>query len=132
TLGRQGNASVLKSIENKIKTKTKCNIIKVLIPEIKPYLLNAFNDSIDAWVQTSCPRLSIDWGNEFVKKPLLTPYELNLALNMVKGTENNGIKLSNRNDVSLYPMDFYSTNSLGDWTPNHKCNCTCSCDEQKG
>ncbi|RWS01078.1 diphthamide biosynthesis protein 1-like protein [Dinothrombium tinctorium] len=130
TLGRQGNATVFKSIENKIKLKANhCSVIKILIPEIKPHLLNAFEDSIDIWVQTSCPRLSIDWGNDFVHKPLLTTYELNLALNLVKGVKESGIILSERNDVSLYPMDFYATNSLGNWTPNHKCNSTCSCND---
>lgn len=27
------------------------------------------------WIQTSCPRLSIDWGAGF-QTPILTPYEV--------------------------------------------------------
>ena len=36
-----------------------------------------------------------------------------------------------------YPMDFYSSDSLGPWTPNHKpstvkeCKCDCKCDKKK-
>ena len=33
----------------------------------------------DAFVQIACPRLSIDWGEDFVK-PVLTPYEAEVAL----------------------------------------------------
>jgi diphthamide biosynthesis enzyme Dph1/Dph2-like protein len=28
-----------------------------------------------SWIQTSCPRLSIDWGAGF-QTPILTPYEV--------------------------------------------------------
>ena len=58
-----------------------------------------------SWVQIACPRLSIDWGTAFTK-PLLSPYELSVALDTAK--------LS-----SDYPMDFYARNSLGPWTPNY-------------
>jgi len=59
-----------------------------------------------SWVQVACPRLSIDWGYAFTK-PLLTPYELHVALNTIAFQEN-------------YPMDFYSKQSLGPWTPNYQ------------
>ncbi len=36
-------------------------------------------DSVDAWVQIACPRLSIDWGYAF-EKPLLSPYEFEVRL----------------------------------------------------
>jgi len=58
-----------------------------------------------SWVQVACPRLSIDWGYAF-DKPLLTPYEVNVALDTVAWQP-------------IYPMDFYAKESLGPWTPNH-------------
>ena len=64
-------------------------------------------------------RLSIDWGLAF-HAPILSPYEAAVALEEVKWQEGN------------YPMDFYSNNSLGPWTPNHKPTpCTNSCGECK-
>ena len=84
-----------------------------------------FEKSVDVWVQIACPRLSIDWGLSF-KAPLLTPYEAMAALGEAKfGPE------------TPYPMDFYSSDSLGPWTPNHKpssvkeCKCDCKCDKKK-
>ncbi|XP_053595321.1 2-(3-amino-3-carboxypropyl)histidine synthase subunit 1 isoform X2 [Microplitis demolitor] len=56
----------------------------------------------------ACPRLSIDWGTAF-NKPLLTPYEGAVALN-----------LSKYDLDKPYPMDFYASSSLGPWTPNYK------------
>ena len=49
----------------------------------------------------ACPRLSIDWGYAF-PKPLLTPYELTVALDATAWQ-------------TVYPMDFYSTDG-GAWT----------------
>jgi hypothetical protein len=57
------------------------------------------------WVQTACPRLSIDWGYAF-DRPLLTPYELAVALATTAWQP-------------VYPMDYYAKDSLGPWTPNH-------------
>ena len=119
---------MLHNLKAKLKTKAPiCDYILILLPEIKASTLNQFGESVKVWVQTSCPRLSIDWGNDVTTKPLLNPYEFNLALNCVEGSDSNGILLSKRKDVSLYPMDYYASQSLGDWTPNHKCNKTCSC-----
>lgn len=74
--------------------------------------MKLFGDSIDAWIQVACPRLSIDWGTNF-DKPLLTPYEGNIVLNntewMIKDEKEDH-----------YPMDYYAETSLGPWTPNHK------------
>ncbi|XP_065663605.1 2-(3-amino-3-carboxypropyl)histidine synthase subunit 1 isoform X4 [Hydra vulgaris] len=58
------------------------------------------------WVQIACPRLSIDWGLAF-KKPLLSPYELAVALEQCSWQ-------------SIYPMDYYANDSLGPWTNNNK------------
>ncbi|EEC05664.1 conserved hypothetical protein [Ixodes scapularis] len=81
------------------------NVVSVLLSEVFPKKLSLFAD-VDAWVQTSCPRLSIDWGLAF-EKPVLTPYEANVALRSVAWQDR-------------YPMDYYARDSLGPWTPNHK------------
>lgn len=89
-------------------------------------------------LQVACPRLSIDWGTAF-PKPLLTPYELSVALGDAEWRLPNDNKISTNgqhvtNGGSLepsanaeatvpeevYPMDFYANKSLGEWTPNHK------------
>lgn len=81
--------------------------------------------SIGAWVQIACPRLSIDWGMAF-KRPLLTPYECAVALGIANAEwRNEGPKEAN------YPMDFYASNSLGPWTPNHKPCCDSKNDKCK-
>ena len=50
------------------------------------------------WVQVACPRLSIDWGYSF-SKPLLTPYELAVAL-------------AETDWQTTYPMDYYAKEKL--------------------
>ena len=40
--------------------------------------------------------------------PILSPYEAAVALAEIEW------------QAEIYPMDFYATNSLGPWTPNHK------------
>lgn len=106
TLGRQGNPIVLKSLEKRIEYLGKKNVI-ILMSEIFPGKISMFYD-IDAFIQIACPRLSIDWGTAF-NKPLLTPYEGAVALN-----------LSKYDLDKPYPMDFYASSSLGPWTPNYK------------
>lgn len=59
----------------------------------------------------ACPRLSIDWGDKF-HRPLLSPYEAAVSLNIAPHWSETSTK--------LYPMDFYSNDSRGPWTPNHK------------
>lgn len=56
---------------------------------------------VDIFVQIACPRISIDWGMNFVR-PLITPYELYVVLGEVEWK-------------TVYPMDYYS-NSGGQWT----------------
>ncbi|XP_076248186.1 diphthamide biosynthesis 1 isoform X2 [Calliopsis andreniformis] len=106
TLGRQGNPTVLKNLENKIKSLGKQNIT-ILLSEIFPDKIKLFK-GIDAFIQVACPRLSIDWGIAF-EKPFLTPYEGAVALKMI-----------NYDSSKPYPMDFYASASLGPWTPNYK------------
>ncbi|XP_043910306.1 2-(3-amino-3-carboxypropyl)histidine synthase subunit 1-like [Protopterus annectens] len=103
TLGRQGSPKILQHLESKLQA-LGLKFVKVLLSEIFPDKLKLFQD-IDAWVQIACPRLSIDWGKAF-SKPLLTPYEAAVALKEIEWRQ-------------TYPMDFYSSQSLGPWTVNH-------------
>ncbi|KAJ9098345.1 hypothetical protein QFC19_006469 [Naganishia cerealis] len=99
TLGRQGSLSVLKKLG--------------LLPA----------DLLNTFVQTSCPRLSIDWGYAF-ERPLLSPYEASVALGKIRGWEglvldDEGTQGGSLRGQGGYPMDFYSDDSLGPWTPRH-------------
>ena len=102
SLGRQGNPHTMTLIENTLNER-EIPFINILLSEIFPGKL-ALMDDIDCWVQIACPRLSIDWGYAF-PKPLLTPYEALIALDVRKEwkTANKGI----------YPMDFYAKDGLG-------------------
>lgn len=104
TLGRQGSPKVLTESRERLRQANK-PFVTILMSEIFPAKL-ALMPSVGAWVQIACPRLSIDWGLAF-EKPLLTPYELNVALKRVEWKDN-------------YPMDFYAYESLGPWTPNYR------------
>lgn len=95
---------MLNEIKEKVLKSNK-EFVTILMSEIFPAKL-ALMPSIDAWVQIACPRLSIDWGLAF-SKPLLTPYEINVALKEVEWKD-------------TYPMDFYAYESLGSWTPNYR------------
>uniref|UniRef100_A0A672RKV7 2-(3-amino-3-carboxypropyl)histidine synthase subunit 1 n=1 Tax=Sinocyclocheilus grahami TaxID=75366 RepID=A0A672RKV7_SINGR len=106
TLGRQGNPKILEHLESRLESLGR-SFTRVLLSEIFPGKLELLAD-VDAWVQIACPRLSIDWGTAF-SKPLLSPYEAAVALQQVGWQE-------------VYPMDFYSNQSLGAWTPNHPDN----------
>lgn len=114
TLGRQGSAKVLKHIEERIAYHNRDSAL-ILLSEIFPAKLDLFDD-VDAFVQIACPRLSIDWGTAF-SKPVLTPYELSVALGDAEWSIRDSEKVT---DKEAYPMDFYASKSLGYWTPNHK------------
>ena len=77
----------------------------ILLSELSPAKLGLFGPHISVFVQTSCPRLSIDWGYAF-DRPLLTPYETAVAL---------GKPAEDRKDEwtgsEKYPMDFYSADT---------------------
>ena len=103
TLGRQGSPSVLTHLKQRLEEAGRSYSV-VLLSEIFPAKLNLFED-IDAWVQIACPRLSIDWGSAFTK-PLITPYELAVALNATSWKD-------------TYPMDYYANESTGPWTVNN-------------
>eukprot|EP01029_Cantina_marsupialis_P029626 TRINITY_DN781927_c0_g1_i1.p1 TRINITY_DN781927_c0_g1~~TRINITY_DN781927_c0_g1_i1.p1 ORF type:complete len:394 (-),score=100.17 TRINITY_DN781927_c0_g1_i1:219-1400(-) len=99
TLGRQGSKSILTKIEKLLKAYER-KYTTVLMAELSPKLLSAFTD-VDAWVEIACPRLAIDWGTAF-EKPLLTPYELSVALGETEWKE-------------VYPMDWYKKEG-GPWS----------------
>lgn len=132
TLGRQGSTKVMEHLQKRLKHHDRQAVI-ILLSEIFSTKLELFKD-IDAFVQVACPRLSIDWGTAF-PKPLLTPYELSVALgdaewklpcdNTISNGQQqahttNGISLAPSPKEEVYPMDFYANKSLGEWTPNHK------------
>jgi len=100
--------------------------IPFLLSELSPAKLSLLT-GISTFVQTSCPRLSIDWGYAF-PKPLLSPYEASVAMGVhgARGWKEMGIReeggklreLENgRKGEEDYPMDFYADGSLGEWTP---------------
>ncbi|CAN8251935.1 unnamed protein product [Cochlearia groenlandica] len=88
TLGRQGNPKILERLENKMSEKGIDSTV-VLMSELSPTRVALFEDSVDAWVQIACPRLSIDWGEAFLK-PLLTTFEAEIALGFIRGWWENG------------------------------------------
>ncbi|ORY80228.1 putative diphthamide synthesis protein-domain-containing protein [Leucosporidium creatinivorum] len=142
TLGRQGNLRVLRSVTRHLTpspstatslTRTTARqptpFIPMLLSELSPAKLALFTN-ISTFVQTSCPRLSIDWGYAF-PKPLLSPYEASVALGVQgargwggmgvpavrEGVEGQGAFVGESEED--YPMDFYADKSLGEWTPRH-------------
>ncbi|XP_061136931.1 2-(3-amino-3-carboxypropyl)histidine synthase subunit 1 isoform X1 [Syngnathus typhle] len=128
TLGRQGNPKVLEHLESKLESVGR-SFSRVLLSEIFPSKLDLLPD-VDAWVQIACPRLSIDWGSAF-SKPLLSPYEHlhsnHSGCTCIRNVSPHGlwlaaVALQETAWKEVYPMDFYSNQSLGPWTPNHPSN----------
>ena len=93
TLGRQGDPDLLSRIITLLESQKKEYIV-LLISEINADLLDKYGKEVNVWIQLCCPRLSIDWGHNFVK-PLLNAYEAFVALGGAQW-----------NDES-YPMDNY-------------------------
>ncbi|KAM3245119.1 hypothetical protein ACQJBY_056441 [Aegilops geniculata] len=139
TLGRQGSLKVLDRVVEHLEEKGLDHTV-VLMSELSPTRMELFGDSVDAWVQIACPRLSIDWGEGF-KRPVLTTFEFDVALGYVpgwweKGSRQNGgggggsgccsgSGTCGNGDCSSgdcggddfggeYPMDYYSQDG-GDW-----------------
>jgi 2-(3-amino-3-carboxypropyl)histidine synthase len=80
TLGRQGSTAVVDDVVRRIEEAGKEATI-ILMSEVRPEKIEAFGGIFDCWVQSACPRLSIDWNYTFARQvPLLTPYELNVLL----------------------------------------------------
>ena len=99
TLGRQGSIAIFKRIRDLLRSRGK-KLVPFLMAEINPVKLELMQ-GIDAWIQVACPRLSIDWSDSF-DKPILTPYELEVAMKETAWRE-------------VYPMDFYE-NSGNSWS----------------
>lgn len=132
TLGRQGNPRILQRLEKKMREKG-FDYTVVLMSEISPGRIALFEDSLDAWIQIACPRLSIDWGDAF-KKPLLNPFETDIALGFIPGwwekSKNsdsgcgacacaNGNGNGTAEDlVGDYPMDYYAMDG-GEWNSSY-------------
>lgn len=134
TLGRQGSLKVLERLEGKMREKG-FDYTVFLMSEISPTRIALFEDSVDAWIQIACPRLSIDWGDAFVK-PLLTTFEAEIALGEISGwwkregcgSCGNGLScgesksccgFGGREDVrGDYPMDYYAQDG-GDWNSSY-------------
>ncbi|EPQ26028.1 uncharacterized protein PFL1_06481 [Pseudozyma flocculosa PF-1] len=137
TLGRQGSLRVLDSLTSSLSAHSPpIPFVPILLSELSPQKLSLFGGHLSVYIQSSCPRLSIDWGSAF-PKPLLSPYEAAVSVGRVKGWQEDvdGLGLSRQpaRDGSLklqpqqkdmllngdYPMDFYADDSLGSWTPRH-------------
>ncbi|KAL4364019.1 hypothetical protein GQ457_04G001140 [Hibiscus cannabinus] len=134
TLGRQGNPRVLERLEGKMREKG-FDYTVILMSEISPTRIALFEDSVDAWVQIACPRLSIDWGDAFVK-PLLTTFEAEIALGEISGwwerddcgSCGNGLSCSESKSCcddkrtgdfhGDYPMDYYAQDG-GEWNSSY-------------
>ncbi|EIN10282.1 hypothetical protein PUNSTDRAFT_65664 [Punctularia strigosozonata HHB-11173 SS5] len=119
TLGRQGSFKQLQAITHLLsQSRTPIPYMPILLSELSPAKLALFNAShadISTFVQTSCPRLSIDWGYAF-DRPLLSPYEACVAvggtsvqagwMNTVKGKIED-VRVGADEKEEVYPMDFY-------------------------
>ena len=99
TLGRQGNPSILKRLCALLDKFDKKYVI-IMLNEITQNKIINYN-KCECFIQIACPRLSIDWSDQF-SKPMLTPYEIFLALDQEK--------LEN----GVYKMNNYS-NDTGEW-----------------
>lgn len=79
--------------------------VPILLSELSPAKLKLFDSQLSTFVQTSCPRLSIDWGLAF-EKPLLSPYEAAVALKRLPGWAAANTPEENEGSTT-YRMDFY-------------------------
>ncbi|EGO01709.1 hypothetical protein SERLA73DRAFT_103652 [Serpula lacrymans var. lacrymans S7.3] len=111
TLGRQGSFKQLQAITNQLSTsRVPISYMPILLSELSPAKLALFNPHISTFIQTSCPRLSIDWGYAF-DRPLLSPYETSVAVRQAKGWVDESKQGQARMKDGIYPMDFYEAGS---------------------
>lgn len=117
TLGRQGSLTVLKVCsKSTLGSRERPEIaqavtdhldptqhIPILLSELSPAKLTLLAPHVGVFVQTSCPRLSIDWGYAF-PRPLLSPYEASIALDRATPWQKAG----------TYAMDFWADESGGE------------------
>ncbi|KAL8095490.1 hypothetical protein AgCh_036795 [Apium graveolens] len=109
--------------------------------ELSPARIELFGDSVDAWIRIACPRLSIDWGDAFVK-PILNAFEAEIVLGDLPGWwERSGVnsdcsegvgcqknesccgsnctgKKEEGKTVADYPMDYYAQDG-GEWNSSY-------------
>lgn len=105
TLGRQGNLKQMQAITHQLEASNiSIPYIQILLSELSPAKLALFNPHISTFIQTSCPRLSIDWGYAF-EKPLLSPYETAVAVGKRAGWRDDKAE---KPALGQYPMDFYA------------------------
>ncbi|WFD20196.1 2-(3-amino-3-carboxypropyl)histidine synthase [Malassezia caprae] len=130
TLGRQGSTKVLDYLGTSLRERDPhVPQVPILLSELSPQKAELFGPHLSVLVQTSCPRLSIDWGSAF-PKPLLSPYEAAAAMGKARMWSEAPSSLgmqrypsfrdrSEDHERADYPMDFYANTSLGPWTPRH-------------
>lgn len=130
TLGRQGSHKVLDYLRTSLQDRhAHIPHVPILLSELSPQKVELFGEHLSVLVQTSCPRLSIDWGSAF-PRPLLSPYEAAVALGRTPpwddaprdlGLARYPASQAAPDDAAKhdYPMDFYANASLGPWTPRH-------------
>jgi 2-(3-amino-3-carboxypropyl)histidine synthase len=100
----------LQAITNQLEaSNTPIPYIQILLSELSPAKLALFNPHVSTFIQTSCPRLSIDWGYAF-DRPLLSPYETAVAVGKAAGWMARDEDADNKNGGG-YPMDFYTAGS---------------------
>ncbi|KAF8164994.1 putative diphthamide synthesis protein-domain-containing protein [Crassisporium funariophilum] len=113
TLGRQGSFKQLQAITHQLEgSKTPIPYMQILLSELSPAKLALFNPHISTFIQTSCPRLSIDWGYAF-DRPLLSPYETAVAVGKTASWMEKAVDGKNKSGAvsGVYPMDFYTAGS---------------------
>ncbi|KIK30775.1 hypothetical protein PISMIDRAFT_87218 [Pisolithus microcarpus 441] len=109
TLGRQGSFKQLQAIKHQLASSSvPIPHVPILLSELSPAKLALFEPHISTFVQTSCPRLSIDWGYAF-DRPLLSPYETCVALGQRGGWMDE--PRDGETSKGTYPMDFYAAGS---------------------
>ncbi|KAI3624545.1 2-(3-amino-3-carboxypropyl)histidine synthase [Malassezia furfur] len=129
TLGRQGSTKVLDYLGETLQARAgSLPHVPILLSELSPQKIRLFGEHLSVFVQTSCPRLSIDWGSAF-PKPLLSPYEAAAALGRAPLWSETDAQLGlvrypksrpgEEESDRDYPMDFYANQSMGPWTPRH-------------
>ena len=83
----------------------------ICLSELSPAKLALFPETqITTFVQTACPRLSIDWGYAF-SRPLLSTYEASVAIGRIKGWAGVEVDSFEKGDGD-YAMDFYAVRQL--------------------
>ncbi|TFL05891.1 diphthamide synthesis protein [Pterulicium gracile] len=109
TLGRQGSFKQLRAIITQLShSSTPIPFMPILLSELSPSKLELFGGNMATFVQTSCPRLSIDWGFAF-PRPLLTPYEAAAAVG--SGAAKQLEWMQKGSGDKAYPMNFYEAGS---------------------